>query len=85
MTMGASSAAAHPSPQGWGEIEMYVSRISNFSDNGIDYIWMSNKGKVQNKGFLAWDEIHTANAFKRDLLGVDLICIQLQRKQRGRN
>ena len=59
---------------------MYITKISDITNSGIEYLWKSEKGTVQNEGSIDWAEIHTADAFKRDLFGYDLICLQLSKK-----
>ncbi|MBC2606329.1 hypothetical protein [Pelagicoccus albus] len=56
---------------------MIVTRISEITNYGIDYLHESKKET------LLWIEFHTANAFKRDLLNYDLICLQLSKEDKN--
>ena len=58
-------------------------RITSIDDIGINFQWTSVEGRLfckremKHTGFLSWNDVLVAHAFKRDLFSNDQICVVL--------
>jgi hypothetical protein len=56
---------------------MPVAAILSISEQGTDFQWYSEKGRHRSTDSIKWDDIGSAEVFKRDCFAYDLVCLQL--------